>query len=140
MEMTGVPPPPNAAQKSCADDPRRAALRRRTLGLTVFILVLACVYVRPLFQWVTFSLQSELYDYAPLIPVVSLYLIWLQRRTPIVDFQPASGWATLTLVTSCGIGVGYWLGVQLGWQPQVTLKEGIRRTADWFKKTVASGK
>jgi UDP-glucose 4-epimerase len=27
---------------------------------------------------------------------------------------------------------------KLGWQPQVELRQGVRRTAEWFKRTVAS--
>jgi exosortase C (VPDSG-CTERM-specific) len=60
----------------------------------------------PLFQLVRYSLGSDLYSHIILVPVVSLYLVWLKRER-LAD-RSAPSRAVAYLLLSVGFGVTGW--------------------------------
>jgi hypothetical protein len=59
-------------------------------GLWIYLIVLGVAFGKPLFDLVRFSLNSGLYSYVLLMPVVFVYLARIQLRelTPPVATQP----------------------------------------------------
>lgn len=60
------------------DSPARARREWTLLGWCTGVLVLCFAW--PLYHLVRFSLGSDLYSHIPLIPFISAYLVWQQRR------------------------------------------------------------
>jgi exosortase len=79
-------------------------------------IVLALCFARPLLELIRFALSSELYSYILLIPFVSGYLLWLNRRGLALDSKPVRAYAVPLLVIAGGILVGYRLAVGAGWR------------------------
>jgi exosortase C (VPDSG-CTERM-specific) len=76
-------------------------------GLATAVLVLG--FSRPLYDLMRFAAGSQLYSYILLIPLISLYLIWLRRQKLPRPSEPAYKFpASALLAGSVGL-VGYWL-------------------------------
>ena len=94
----------------CKNGPESAPVPRRQLqrlGVASGLL-LAC-FGRPLCQWASFALHSELFSYVLLIPFISAYLIWSARKSPAPAIRPcrpgaAVGFAAgASMVTDGGV-------------------------------------
>jgi len=59
------------------NDPVR--LRRQTKGFVLYLLGLSACFARPLYALGKYSLHDQYFSYIPLIPLISLYLIWLKK-------------------------------------------------------------
>lgn len=77
----------------------------------IFLLAIAAVILafgRPLIDLLTFASHSELYSHVVLIPIISLYLVWLKRG----DLSGPSVPSRLTAAIAFMVGVialaGYW--------------------------------
>lgn len=81
--------------------------RIRALGLGTGILILC--FSRPLWQLVAFAWASDLYSHILLIPFISLYLIWLEKRNLAFDSKPVPWLAALPGAIGFGILVLYWV-------------------------------
>jgi exosortase C (VPDSG-CTERM-specific) len=92
------------------------ARRRRMRGLVTGTAILIVCFFRPLYDLARYSLTSELYSYIPLVPLISLYLGWLRRRSLFLDSEPVWQWAVLPLVGGVGILAGYAWATHAGWQ------------------------
>ena len=82
-------------------------------------LVLVICFAKPLYDLVRYSVHSELYSHILLIPLISLYLIWPNRRDLALDSEPARRFAWWPLVTGIAMLGGYWLAVWSGWKPRI---------------------
>ncbi len=91
----------------------------RARALTVVAVVLLGAFGKPLFDLTRFAVHSELYSHIVLIPVISLYLVWLKRRSLALDSEPVRGLAVLPLVTGFALLAGYFWSVHTGWKPPV---------------------
>ena len=79
--------------------------------LGILSLALVACFCLPLYQLVRFSLQSDLYSHIVLMPVVSVYLVWIKQsefRTGSTPDRRIAAWllALGVLVLSC-----YWAAV-----------------------------
>lgn len=97
---------------------RRAPSRSRVRLLAALALVLIIAFAKPLYDLTDFALHSALYSHILLIPFVSLYLVWLERRRLAADSKPARRLAAVPLLAGCGLIAGYWLAVAAGWKPK----------------------
>jgi exosortase C (VPDSG-CTERM-specific) len=97
---------------------QRRVLGRRGLALAAWALLLVVAFFKPLQELATQAAHSELYSHILLMPFVTGYLIWIQRRTLAFDPEPARGWAAAPLLAGTLLIAGYWLGLQSGWQPK----------------------
>jgi exosortase C (VPDSG-CTERM-specific) len=94
----------------------RAAVDGRIRGLVAVTVFLIICFGWPLYDLARYSLQSELYSYIPLIPFISLYLIWLKRRNLALESAPAQRFALLPLLGGLTILAGYGWAVHAGWK------------------------
>jgi exosortase C (VPDSG-CTERM-specific) len=94
----------------------RVAFRRRIRGLVALIVILIICFGRPLYDLGRYSLQSEFYSYIPLIPLISLYLIWLKRRSLALDSVPARRFALVPLLAGLAILAGYGWAMHARWK------------------------
>src|SRR5258708_40357449 len=85
-------------------------------GLVTATVILLVCFSDPLYHMARYSLTSELYSYILAIPLISLYLIWPQRRNLFLS-EPARRWALLPLVGGFAILAGYAWAVHAGWKP-----------------------
>jgi len=93
-----------------------SCVRRRTLWFALFIAGLSALYAFPLIKLADYSLHSEFFSYILLIPVITLYLVWIKR--PAMPTQATSGlkWAVLPAAIGLGLLALCKLGVQQGWR------------------------
>jgi exosortase C (VPDSG-CTERM-specific) len=89
----------------------------RTIGLITVTVILIISFARPLSDLAWYSLHNELYSYIPLIPLISLYLIWSNRRSLVLESKPAPRFAVLPLSGSLAILSAFYWGVSTGWSP-----------------------
>jgi exosortase C (VPDSG-CTERM-specific) len=89
----------------------------KKLAAVVFVL-LACFW-RPVYELGRCSLHSELYSYIPLIPAISLYLIWPNRDSIRWERRPAWGLAAVAAVLGVALLVAWKYTLQSGWKPHM---------------------
>jgi exosortase C (VPDSG-CTERM-specific) len=79
------------------------------------VLLIIC-FGRPLYDLALYSLSNELYSYIPLIPLVSLYIIWSRRRNLFLDSEPDRRYAVLPGVLGLSLLAVYAWARQTGWK------------------------
>jgi len=89
--------------------------RRLRLFAGCWIVLVLC-FARPLLELIRFALSSELYSYILLIPFVSGYLLWSNRRGLALDSKSVRAYAVPLLLIAGGILVGYRVAVGAGWR------------------------
>ena len=82
----------------------------RSLGLATVVLVLC--FAIPLWDLIWFAATSQFHSYMLLIPFISLYLAWMQRRSFPDGSQPAGKVAAAFLMAGAGVMLAYWLGLR----------------------------
>ena len=103
-----------AASKAGGLSPEASA---RLRGLAFSFIVLVLCFARPLLELIRFALGSEFYSYILLVPFITGYLIWSDKRGLALDSQPVRARALLPLLIAAGILGGYWAGRFTGWKP-----------------------
>jgi exosortase C (VPDSG-CTERM-specific) len=48
-----------------------------------FVIGLSIAFAKPLYEMLSYSLSTDLHSHAILIPLISTYLVWLQRKQPL---------------------------------------------------------
>jgi len=78
-------------------------------------MVLAACFSAPLVRLVCFAATSELYSHILLVPFVSVYLAWLDRRR--LSGASKRNWRFIALAGGAGLALlaGYWLARLRGW-------------------------
>ena len=74
--------------------------RNRLMGCFVFVGSLTLVFLHPLVSLTVYASGTELHSHIVLIPFISAYLFYLQRRQLSSDYQPSPGWAALPMAAS----------------------------------------
>jgi exosortase C (VPDSG-CTERM-specific) len=90
---------------------------------------LALAFSLPLYQLVRFALQNDLYSHVILIPFISLYLVWIKRKTLPPPSAPARSWAILLLAAGAGL---------LAWRGGLALGGAALATDDSLALTTLS--
>lgn len=67
------------------------------IWFAVLAVGLTLAFLKPLLAVVSYSLKTELHSHAVLIPFISAYLIWLQRRQPLPPVASSPALAVLPL-------------------------------------------
>jgi exosortase C (VPDSG-CTERM-specific) len=78
------------------------------------IILVAC-FSMPLLRLVRFAANSELYSQVLLVPFVSVYLAWLNRRNLGSFSEPNRRFAVFACCAGSVVLAGYWLAVWSGW-------------------------
>lgn len=112
------PPGAASAASPLAHPMWPGVFRPRGKALAVWVLLLVIGFAKPLYDLARFALPDELYSHILLIPFISLYLIWLQRRNLALDSQPTRGLAVIPLLVGFATLAAYGLMVRSGWKPK----------------------
>ena len=106
-----------AKQSALANEENCAVCRRRVTGLMAVTVILIICFSRPLYDLAWYSLHSELHSYIPLIPLLSLYVIWSKRRSLALASRPVERVAVLPLLGGLATLAGYCWAQHAGWRP-----------------------
>jgi exosortase C (VPDSG-CTERM-specific) len=85
-----------------------AQLRKFFLASAILVLC----FGKPLFDLLQFAIKDDLYSYIPMIPMISIYLVWLQRRKLPGFSEPAHKLAALFMAGGSVAIAAYWLAVR----------------------------
>ena len=85
--------------------------------LAICGITLGSCFAKPLLDLIRFALASELYSYILLVPFISGYLIWSNRRNLALDSKPVRAYAIPPLLIGAGILAAYRVAVGAGWRP-----------------------
>jgi exosortase C (VPDSG-CTERM-specific) len=77
--------------------------RRRLWSFALFILALLCCFIQPIYTLIRFAIQGDLYSHIILIPLISAYLIWVQRHQLTLDTSPSRKVAVVPFIAGAGI-------------------------------------
>jgi exosortase C (VPDSG-CTERM-specific) len=101
-----------------AVSPDGAMVRRQCRRLAVAAALLAVCFGWPLVQLVSFAGHSAFFSYIPLVPFISGYLIWTNRKElKLEDVRPCWPGAALGLAAGGAMIAAYWIGGHGGWKP-----------------------
>ena len=108
-----LPPPAQDPSDSNEGRPSPAPyeprlVRRRLTTLVAASVLLILIFAVPLYELVRYSASSTLFSYIPLIPLVSLWLVWTDRRKLRWDRIPDRGLAWILLVVGLCLAVYGW--------------------------------
>lgn len=93
---------------SSAPQPAASASSTARRNYLIAVVALLAVFGVPLYQLLRFALGSELYSHLWLVPLSSLYLVWLDRaRLPRAEFSSRPGALVLGLLAG-GAGLAGW--------------------------------
>jgi len=91
---------------------------RRLMGWSLFCAFLSVAFAKPLIALARFALGSELYSYVVLIPLISIYLLWLKRNELLNGrVGPLSFTAIIPVLAGVGSLVAYEVMAIRGWTP-----------------------
>ena len=91
-------------------DEAKPSAQLRKFFLAVAILVLC--FGRPLCDLLRLTIKDDLYSYIPLIPLISIYLVWLQKKSLPCLSEPARKLATLFFAGGLTTIAGYLFAVR----------------------------
>jgi exosortase C (VPDSG-CTERM-specific) len=114
-----------------------AALRRRTKRFALFILVLSGCFARPLYHLWRYSIHNDFFSYIPLIPVISLYLIWLKRPDLPGQTGMSRKWGGVAALGGLALLMTCEWAMHSGWRPQ--LEDYLTLTISSFLLLVVAG-
>jgi hypothetical protein len=106
-----------AKQSMPSKEENYAGSWRRIRGLMAITVMLTICFGRPLYDLAWYSLHSDLCSYIPLVPLISLYLIWSKRRSLVPASRSASRLAALPLCGGVATLAAYCWAVNAGWKP-----------------------
>src|ERR1043165_9865666 len=108
--VTQEPPSPDEFR-------RRAALDRRRIGWILYLGILGVMLAKPLYALTRYALGSDLYSYIILVPLTSIYLLWLKREELARCRGGSSAIALVPALAALAALVAYWVMGSRGWQP-----------------------
>ena len=101
---------PNDAGRRNPNGERRMGFYPRSIFgcLLLVMFFLALCFAKPLYDLVRFALQNELSSHLPAIPFISLYFVWLNKRSRIGVSKPFRRLALFPLAAGLSALAGYW--------------------------------
>jgi exosortase C (VPDSG-CTERM-specific) len=78
-------------------------------GFLLAMAGLALCFSLPLYRLARFAAESDLHSYILMMPLVSLYLVWLKRESLLVQSEPVRRWGTIFLAGGLVLLAAYWL-------------------------------
>jgi exosortase len=93
---------------------------RRFKWLTIFSVVLALVFVKPLLALLAYAPHDDLFSHILLIPFISAYLIWIKRKEFVPESEPNRRLALLPFLIGAAVLIGYQVARGRGWMSKDT--------------------
>jgi exosortase C (VPDSG-CTERM-specific) len=108
---------------------------RRRIGACIgWVVVATLAFIQPLTRLMLHAAQSELHSYIPLVPCVSIYLLYIQRRTLVAVHRHSIGGAAIL----GGISVAA-LAAWIEWRGSLSVNDGLALVALAYLSIVAAG-
>jgi exosortase C (VPDSG-CTERM-specific) len=63
-----------------------------------------------------FTFHSELFSYIPLVPAISAYLIWTDRKKMTTEVCASRAGAAVAFLIGGAVAAAWWFGTRAGWQ------------------------
>jgi len=82
--------------------------------------VIILLFARPIGDLARLSFSSDLFSYIPLIPLISVFLVWTGRRSLPSDFIPSPRLALIPLSAGLLLLASYGWARSMGWKPEVS--------------------
>jgi exosortase C (VPDSG-CTERM-specific) len=87
---------------------------RRFKGLAIFSGLVILAFAKPLLMLLAFAPHQELFAHILLIPFVSGYLIWIQRKQFVPESKPNRGLALLPFIVGAVVLMAYRIALSRG--------------------------
>jgi len=92
----------------------RLVLRRQLNWLAVEVILLLVCFGRPLYDLLRFTNHSDLFSYIPLVPFISAYLIWTERKQITTEVRPCRIGAACAFIAGACIAAIGWFATRPG--------------------------
>jgi exosortase C (VPDSG-CTERM-specific) len=92
----------------------------RMAEMVAVVVALVAIFALPIADLARASLSSDLYSYIPLVPLISAFLIWTNRRALPQVFVPARRLALVPLSAGLLLLASYGLARRSGWNPETS--------------------
>jgi exosortase C (VPDSG-CTERM-specific) len=92
----------------------RLVLRRQLNWLAVELILLLICFGRPLYDLLRFTNHSDLFSYIPLVPFISAYLIWTERKQITTEVRPCRIGAACAFIVGAAIAATAWFATRPG--------------------------
>src|SRR6266536_4622575 len=106
--------PPSPSPDGCV---QRGPFLRQRIGCILYWALLGIVFAKPLLALAQYALDSDLYSYVVLVPLTSIYLLWLRRNELL---RGGSGYAFAIALIPALTGPAplatYWVMGSRGWK------------------------
>jgi exosortase C (VPDSG-CTERM-specific) len=94
MNSTQIPVSPQRSRDQAAE----SSGSRRLIGFLAFGVFLTVAFIRPLTALATYAAETDLHSHILLVPFISAYLIYIQRKQLPKEYLPSWGWAFVSTV------------------------------------------
>jgi exosortase C (VPDSG-CTERM-specific) len=92
----------------------RLVLRRQLNWLALEVFLLLICFGRPLYDLLKFTAHSDLFSYIPLVPFISAYLIWTERKQITTQVWPCRIGAACAFIAGAGVAAIAWFATRPG--------------------------
>ncbi len=110
------------------------AQRTRVLGCAVYLIVLTVLFIQPLTRLAGYAATNDLNSHILLVPLISGYLIYLQRKRLSAAYRSSIGGTA----AAGGVGIAA-LAMWIYWRASVSNNDGHTLIALSFVSLVAAG-
>jgi exosortase C (VPDSG-CTERM-specific) len=91
-----------------------SALSRNLRILALVTALLLLCFIKPCWRLITFSVHDELFSYIPLVPFISIYLIWSNRQRFVFEVRPCWLGSVAFGLAGTALSAAYWMTSRTG--------------------------
>jgi hypothetical protein len=93
LNTSQLPLSPQCSRKRAAEP----SGSRRLIGFLAFAVLLSVAFAHPLIALTTYAIGTDIHSHIVLIPFISAYLIYIQRKELPADYVFSPGWMSILL-------------------------------------------
>jgi exosortase C (VPDSG-CTERM-specific) len=108
--------------------------RSRVGGYVGYLLALTLLFIQPLCRLMSYAAQSDLHSHILLVPLITGYLLYIERRRPSAAFRTSIAGAVIV----GGIGIAA-LAAGVEWRGSLSTNDGLALLTLAFVSAVAAG-
>jgi exosortase C (VPDSG-CTERM-specific) len=91
-----------------------SALSRNLRILAIVTALLLLCFIKPCWQLIAFSVHDELFSYIPLVPFISIYLVWSNRQRFVFEVRPCWLGSVAFGLAGTALCAAYWITSRTG--------------------------